>query len=416
MHPKNQLVRVVNWQFKKLAWYFLIPPSLIAVLGIVAQFIGPFFFAQEPDLPLPFHVRVEPKLLQPFTYDQPQHLRVIVKELRSINSKLDKIVDSNATSADLSLIEGNLTLIAKELQDLNCAVHKCEDFSDEPDPAANILEVLDILSDFENVTGDLENLKTSLIHDDDCLHPYGAAILSSNVYHSCIYADNSFRERDVNFCTADECYTADWALSNGVFYSHYCLDELVFAKDLVAYQPAYYFADYVERYEPEYPFEYLLKLSGGTTFVTTYYIFTIESNRCYLAKNGVVAFSESCSPDGSAIGSYLPLPQEVERSESRCVKYNSEVLEFDYWDCALETAVDAEVRLLSHMLNGKSYFPNATFNIRDQNLIIPSINYVFDSYTDATFPYIREVGKVNISYPIDTEISFPTPSLCMYRN
>lgn len=411
MHPKNTLVRLVDWQLKKLLWYLLIPASLIAAISKAADFIGVFYFAQTPELQTPYYAHEATRLqgMQEPTFDN--NLRLIVTELRGVNAKLQKLVDAgdgNSSSTNLDNVEGNLTLIALELQDLNCAVHKCEDFSDENDPASILLEVLEAFDNFENVTGYLDQLNDVLVKDNDCVHPYGAAILSPNVYSSCIYEGNSFKERDVNFCDSDTCYQADWAISNGPFYSHYCGDHKTFGIDLVAYQPAYYFKKVLAT--NRYNFEYLLKLPENVA--TSYAIFVVEAERCYIRQGTDINYSLTCEPTTSSLGYYLPLPQEVSRSETRCIKYNTEDLVADYWDCGLETSVDAELRRLSHMLNGQSYFPNATLNIRDQNLIIPSINYIFDSYTDATFPYIRPSGFVNVSYPLDTEISLPAKPIC----
>lgn len=441
--PHSKIVRLVHWQLSELVFAAgALGVLLAAILYTLSGGDSGEFNLISPETNLQRQILEEnvllhdklTQILELFKYDLNQErrlgvqdleilLRRMLSELQEISKNTDfanQILQSiNDTLNEGGSTDDQLTLIAEELQDLNCAVHKCQDFSDVSDPYAGILEVVDYIAAFDNVTGVLSLLDTILIRDPLCFHSYGAAVMSHNVYGTCFSRDytSKYTELKVSFCGETGCYSLN-DIPQTTKSTNFCPpNSLLFEQDLTALQPAYYF-----RSVPFYSllpnelqiFEYLLEIASipDNDGLDLIYLSTGDGT-CRFSQQGVTLFSTTCVT--TTVKHFVPFPQLITRPLiTTCKQYLNFV---DNIECDSYKAVDPVVyRLLSNFY-GEYYLPNVTLNIRDQDLVVPGliVNVVDQSTTDRRIQFISTENAVNVSFTIDNDQAIASDTICFNK-
>lgn len=384
--PRSNIVRLVGWQYSGIAG-----SSAAVIAAIIAAALS---------LGLTSYYLAPRTLRKSAVTGDTQAAFITNRILRDIRDKI-----GNGTTVDLSEILGNLTIIKDELQDLNCAVHKCEDFDDSADPFSLIMDVADFLSDFDNVTGFLESLVDDLIEDERCLHFYGMAKLSHNVHTTCIDSNDYALRSGAVLCNDNSCQEFNEAPRPLNCPSN--TQRFAFGSDYQLLVPTYYVKSLP--FDVPYPFDsFQFGVVTSPTGMPHIYAYSIKlgTTACEYYKSKVLLHSFPCSaPETIWI---TPFPQPYLRRRD-CCNYPGlgevQCGTIDSIDCSIEDIV-------SRLVGGT--LPNISFAYRDQNLVIPAIDVVYSRRIgfDNRIPYITDIHPVNVTFGIDFDYATYSRDVC----
>lgn len=425
--PRTNIVRIVGWQLRSYTNILsAIAATLIAILYTINQGeVTEFEITSFRDQNLYDLLELQSRMLVELT-DLASHIRgfatdttnlevrFLLRQIKDLEEQQVKLLTNLTESkVDLSTIQ----LIADEVQDLNCAVHKCKDFTDQQDPYDTFLEVVDFLEPYVNASGFLDLLKDIYITDDKCFHHFGSALLSQNVYQMCGRDDSLLNDRLLSFCDEQSC--GPFAAFIFQKPDSFCHDGWsAVHQDWSLYAPAYYFRSTtfysalpisLQRYE------YMLfvpSVSVAARQLNLVYLH-VGDGQCRIIRHTVdsdeVLFQTTCSsPD---LNIFILYPAVVKRPDSsNCVSY----IDRADTSCANNLAVDRVLDyLITSVVSDQFTIGNLTLNILDQDYSVPGIeiNLVEFSSTGPQ-PYFVRDHEVNVSFPISNTLTIPTVSKC----